>query len=281
MVKDNSRYLQKLHLEILSIMDEVIRVCKGNNIRYYIVGGTLLGAIRHNGFIPWDDDFDIAMPREDFERFIALAPQELSSEYYLEWITCNPYYWNLFPKVCKKRTLFKEQNLKVSTGIFIDIFPLDLGPSYSNKLNIIKYIIKKLNGISVCTVTTRKSWKITVYRIIRLLVGNKIIYKVINSLMLLPRKKGLSHYINFSSQYKLYKQTMPIEWYGEGQTVEFEGHTYIAPVEYSKVLMSIYGDEYMQLPPEDKRRTHYPLKVTFSDGETIEFLKTNKIVKVE
>ena len=95
------------------------------------------------------------------------------------------------------------------------------------------------------------------------------------------RRLGNSHLVNFGSQYKLSKQTMPVEWYGEGVPIEFEGRMYNAPKEYEKVLSSIYGNNYMQLPPENKRRMHYPVKVVFSDGSTMEFERTDDVVKPE
>ena len=278
-------YLQKLHAEILDIMDEVDRVCKKNNLRYYIVGGTLLGAIRHKGFIPWDDDLDIAMPRDDFERFIELSSSELNPSYYLEWITTNPIYWESFPKVCRKDTVFlhqTHQKRNLHWGIFIDIFPLDYSPAYSNKLEWRKKLGNHLKALLVSAVIEEKNtWKIWVYRFIHLFISNKYVHKLIRSVRLSARKLGATHFANFGSQYKLSKQTMPIEWYGEGTPIEFEGRMYNAPKEYERVLSSIYGNNYMQLPPENKRRTHYPIKVVFSDGETMEFKRTENVVKAE
>ena len=77
--------LKKLHDEEVKILDEIVRICSKNNLEYFLIGGTLLGAIRHKGFIPWDDDLDIAMPREDYEKFLKIAEQELEEPYKLEY----------------------------------------------------------------------------------------------------------------------------------------------------------------------------------------------------
>lgn len=147
---ENQDYLQKLHAEILRIMDEIHRVCTKNGLTYYLVGGTLLGAVRHQGFIPWDDDLDIAMPRADFDRFIHIAEKELGSEFYLNWITTNPKYWLFFPKICLRNTTFDEGVIKkdIPMGIFIDIFPLDLSPAYTSGLETMKRRIQRLGYLS-------------------------------------------------------------------------------------------------------------------------------------
>ena len=129
-------YLDKLHGEILAIMDEIHRVCQIKNIKYYLIGGSMLGAVRHKGFIPWDDDLDIAMPREDFERFVEGATEWLSSGFSLEWITTNPNHVYLFAKITKKGTLFIDQPSTKQTGIFVDVFPLDSSPKYNFRVEL-------------------------------------------------------------------------------------------------------------------------------------------------
>lgn len=134
---DSKEYLSRIHSEILTVMDEVVRVCKKNNLRYYLIGGTLLGAVRHGGFIPWDDDLDIAMPRDDFETFIKIAPQELRYPFELQWTTTNKEYWLQFAKVCNTNTLFDERSYHKcnrSFGVFVDIFALDRTVGFSEEL---------------------------------------------------------------------------------------------------------------------------------------------------
>ena len=145
----NGQYLSKLHRDILLIMDEVHRICTTHHLKYYLCAGSLLGAIRHNGFIPWDDDLDIMMPRSDYEKFITLSSSVLGDKFYLDWITTNPSYSRAFSKVCLKNTLFQENpgtNEKMNTewGIFIDIFPIDLTGEDINDISKRKYLFNKI-----------------------------------------------------------------------------------------------------------------------------------------
>lgn len=281
---ENQDYLQKLHGEILRIMDEIHRICTRNGLTYYMVGGTLLGAVRHQGFIPWDDDLDIAMPRSDFDRFIQIAEKELGPEFYLNWITTNPNYWNIFLKVCLHHTTFDEGYIKNDRpmGIFVDIFPLDLSPEYSSGLENVKRTIQRLHYVSLeRNARFMRGIKSYAYKMISLLLSNEKCYKWQKYLAVSVSKKGKSHYANFGSQYALRKQTMPIDWYGKGVALCFENRIYNAPTKYQKVLNSIYGKNYMQLPPEEKRRSHYPERVVFSDQTELIFGKVQNRVMVE
>ena len=285
MINNNTQnlYLTKLHDELLVIMDEIDRVCKENNINYYLVGGSLLGAVRHKGFIPWDDDLDIAMPRQDWLRFIEIAPNSLNSNFSLDWITTNPKYWQFFAKVSEKNTLFEENsNMKTfQTGIFVDIFPLDLSPAYNKSLNRIRSFVKVLKSaisFKYCKVNTITELCIKMISIIAtpLMLQNIILRTLMN-----VQKKGCTHYANFGSQYKLEKQTMPVEWYGDGTTLAFENRIYRVPVKYEQVLNSIYGKNFMEIPPLEKRRCHYPEKVVFRDGSTFYFGKSTHLVSIK
>ena len=131
--------LQKAETEILS---EVIRVCDENGITYFAVGGTALGAVRHSGFIPWDDDVDIGMLREDYERFLKIAPEKLKKGYTLCSAESEPNMPSYFAKVRKDGTVFKEEsskNIKMHHGIFLDVMPYD-------KIPIIQSVAREVPG---------------------------------------------------------------------------------------------------------------------------------------
>lgn len=268
----NNNYLPKLHEEIMLIMDEIVRVCEENRIKYYMIGGTLLGAVRHKGFIPWDDDLDICMPREDFNKFISICPFALSSSFELKWITTDNLYWLLFAKVCLKNTLFDQREYSKagkSFGIFVDIFPIDESLGYRKKLETRKKILIKLSNM--CEAKRGASSMHWCKKIISNLFPNIFLYRIIEWLSTLDKDGKLEYYTNYGSQRTVKRQTIRKEYYGSGIMLPFEERVYRAPSNYDAVLRSIFGDGYMNLPPKEKRRSHYPIRILFRDGELMEF----------
>ena len=161
--------LRKVQLTELKILEKIDEICKKNNINYFLIGGTLLGAVRHKGFIPWDDDIDVGMLREDYEKFInvCLKNGALGKDYYLHCNESDNDYFIPFIKVKKNNTTFAEKNIEnINThkGIFLDIFPYDNVPkphSFCEKLQAIivrstsdaiylKYKIYKLKECIFC-----------------------------------------------------------------------------------------------------------------------------------
>ena len=264
-------YLEKLHREILCVMDEVDRICTIHKLKYYLIGGTLLGAIRHGGFIPWDDDLDIVMPRADFDKFIDIAQMELNKPFALAWTTTQKDYRRLYAKVENTDTVFFEgvRYRFGYPGIFVDIFPLDITQGYSASLERRKRIVKKLATIKGMKASGENYGYIknTILRLLPYTVLNC----AISCFMKLSNHKDGKWYTNFGSQYSVKKQTILIEAYGEGKKIAFEDRAYCAPSQPEVILKSIFGDSYLQLPPEEKRRTHLPQCVKFSNGEEIKF----------
>jgi len=115
------------HIQI-DMLKQFISICNDNQLRYYLLGGSCLGAVRHAGFIPWDDDIDVGMPREDFERFSAIAKEQLPEHLFFQTNTSDPEYINVFAKLRNSNTTYIEtsaKNLNINHGVYIDIFPLD------------------------------------------------------------------------------------------------------------------------------------------------------------
>ena len=143
----DSKTLKKLHDVELEILQEIIRICKKYDIKYYLAGGTLLGAVRHKGFIPWDDDLDIGMLREDYDKFMKYGIKEIDDKYFIHCDKTDPNYWLPFIKVRKNSTTFVEELLNkkevLHNGIFVDIFPMD------NCNNLLLKVIKKLKKLLV------------------------------------------------------------------------------------------------------------------------------------
>ncbi len=123
--------IEKLHCELYDILGEIVRICDKHHIPYFIMGGSAIGAHFWEGIIPWDDDIDIGMTRQNYNRFLEVAPHELRKPYFLQWIKTDPHTPFYFAKVRKDNTLFLEQDFKhldIHHGIFIDIFPFDRVP---------------------------------------------------------------------------------------------------------------------------------------------------------
>ena len=138
--------MRKVQLTQLEIAKEIKRVCEENDIRYFLADGTFLGAVRHKGFIPWDDDMDFGMLRADYEKFCRIAPSKLKPEYCLQTWYTDPNYSLPFGKVMKRGTVYleskKTRRLK-ENGFYVDIFPYDYVPE--NQTERSRYAAKLLN----------------------------------------------------------------------------------------------------------------------------------------
>lgn len=120
--------LAQLRAVLYDILGEIIRVCDKHNIDYFAIGGTAIGALYDNDILPWDDDVDLGMTRENYNRFLSIAPQELKSDYFLSWLETDPHTPFYYAKIKKNGTVFLEdkyKNVKMHQGIFVDIFPFD------------------------------------------------------------------------------------------------------------------------------------------------------------
>lgn len=261
-------YLRELQLTELEILNEIHRICSENGLSYFLIGGTLLGAIRHNGFIPWDDDLDIAMPRAEYNRFLDLCETELNDNFYLHSIKTDKEYWLPFSKIRKKYTLFDEENiaeLDVPKGIFVDIFPLDeefSETSFEKKFRT--KIIKSINVLIISKKGLRKNdiiGKIAVFFAFPFSIEKLQKFQI--RLMSKNSGRGGAFYTNYGSNYDSVRQTMPKSVYEPASLVEFEKNSYFAPKDYEYVLTRIFGKNYAELPPEEKRRTHKPLRISF------------------
>lgn len=277
--------LDKLHNEEQNILNEIVRICDKNKLNYVLVGGTLLGAIRHKGFIPWDDDLDIAMPRKDYKKFIEICKKDLNEKYFLDYIGSNKNYWLPFMKIRNRKTIYEEKWQKYyngEKGIWVDIFPLD----YTNKensffLKLQEKLIKKIKGllyIKNLRSINKKEDKLLKRLSIKLIkkIPNRFLHKLINGIMSFNKKEDSKYFVNFGSQYGIRKQTHLKEKYFPAIEVEFEGQKYKAPNDYNYVLTNIYGNDYMQLPPEEKRVTHNPIRIKFEDGQEVIFEEGEK-----
>lgn len=264
-------YLEQLHKTEVEILDEIVRICEKHGLKYYLIGGTLLGAVRHNGFIPWDDDLDIVMPRFDYDKFRELCKSELDEKYYLHDIDSDNKYWLIFAKIRKKNTIFDEKNIctidDAPKGIYVDIFPLDNAPCENSRKQ--RFLTRRIKALSTVIYIKRKlNVKFSLKsRLFSLLYVPFSIKALTNRQLKLMTKynsdDSCEYYINYGSNYNTVKQTILKSKYEPSSKVSFEGKTYNTLGDPHHFLARIYGDNYMELPPVEKRITHKPERVCF------------------
>jgi len=236
---------------MLQIFDYVDKFCKANNISYTMSGGTLLGAIRHQGFIPWDDDMDMQMLREDYKKFTRLWNHKSSQHPYIliNLESGNSPY--SFGKIYDPRTIIQDDNGRIinNLGVFIDIFPLDkvvnmtdfkIRHSITKKLHVVKFKLQ-LNRIVVLT-----SW-------------------LINIISQLCYSRHFQYYYEMVAGLKC-KKPIPKKVFLKYEERVFENRRYMSVVDYDTYLTETYGD-YMKLPPHHERITPHSLAAYWKDSE--------------
>ena len=252
----------------LQILDEIVRICKERGLRYCLTGGTCLGAVRHRGFIPWDDDIDIIMPRKDFMQFIELTKGGNTGDFFLDYYMTNPTYGRCFAKYCKRNTLFIEPN-GLRQAIYVDIFVQDKvpGPQFTAKSKLPTFI-HKLDAITTVRregLRGRDRKTRIIYYVTRW-IPVRWIFVWETRLMTRFENTDAAYYLNYGSPYNLIKETLPISEFEPYAQLPFEGKTYNVPGNWDLYLRNIYGD-YLTLPPVEKRLTHYPQFISFDTSE--------------
>ena len=264
--------LKKLREVQLEILKEIDRICKKNNIEYFLIYGTLLGSIRHKGFIPWDDDLDIGLTRDNYNKFLEACMKDLDSSYFLDYLKTNENYHLPFAKIRKNNTTFVEENaedLMTHKGIYVDIFPLDRIKNRDSLLTKFKVItIRTLIETVFLKKKMHENAKFARHPLyVRLLsiLSLKNIFKLEDYIVKsLSNDKG-NYYISLFGSYPYKKDCFKIDKLFPLQDVTFEGKTYKAFKDYDYVLKSLYGN-YMTLPPIDKRVNHGALEIDFQEG---------------
>ena len=257
--------MQRLKSCELSILKAFISVCDMLKLRYFLVEGTLLGAVRHGGFIPWDDDIDVALLREDYERFLREGQALLPDYYFLQTFRTDPGYAQNFAKIRDSRTTFVESSArhqKINHGVYIDIFPLDFYPEGKVKQKLVS-LCNKLLSVRVMQAYDMPVTAVPLWKKIR----SKVLRVIMN--LAFPQLEGALEareklyclcasgemVTNYCSAWGV-REVVPFPWYGWGASVLFEGLSVNAPQEYDKLLTAIYSD-YMQPPPPEKQIPHH------------------------
>lgn len=255
--------LDEIHAALLGILSEFDRVCRKYDLHYTLAYGTLIGAIRHKGFIPWDDDIDVVMPRPDYEKFYALCHAgkiELGEHFYLAddrgKKAAYPYL-----KLLDDRYALKSWSHREVPHLFIDIFPLDGAPEGEKTLSKLYRTRMRYNVINVLAhwYTPEQKWTLLL-RVIGFPVYLCAYFygtaRAARKITAIVRKNDFGTCKESGVFcYGLAKWTMPRENFETYCEVDFEGKRFMAIADYDVWLRMIYGD-YMQLPPESKRHTH-------------------------
>lgn len=267
----------------LNILDCFISLCEKYNLRYFLVGGSCLGAVRHKGFIPWDDDIDVAMPRADYDKFIDIAQENLPENLFLQCSKTEPDYRLDFAKIRNTNTTFIEsasKNLNINKGIYMDVFPIDGVPEKKRDkrlLNLHKFIAKNYLSKDYCRTNQSKAkWvikKSTIW-VFCILNGFQSPQKVLSKLEKHYRKyryEDCGQVVCHGGVWKE-REVHPRSQFGNGRKVIFDGRNVIVPENTEEYLKSQYGD-WKMLPPEEKRVTHHFYDVIDTEKSFIDYME--------
>jgi len=261
----------------VNILDEFVKFCSNNNLRYYLAYGTLLGAVRHKDFIPWDDDVDIIMPRPDYNQFLKLTKDKFHD--YLK--VCSPNYTNNyfypFAKIIDTRTTLRETSVKTEygeLGVYIDIFPIDGMPDRLSDIKMHYFLSRKLKFLLQLNVLSKNKWTYKIETIIKRavikicsLIGYKKILNYIEKLALkydFNNSQNIGVIVTGSKMLEVVKK----EEFLKPVLLEFRGRQYSAPSNYDQFLTILYGD-YMKLPPKEEQVTHHKYIAEWKKGYKI------------
>ncbi|MCI8550025.1 MAG: LicD family protein [Lachnospiraceae bacterium] len=261
MVRLDEKMLRQVRLIQLEMLAEVDRICKKCGIKYNIIAGTLLGAVRHKGYIPWDDDADVALLREDYEKFRKVCRAELDKSrfYYQDYRNTKGYRWG-YGKIRRKNTLFLreyQEDMPYEQGIFIDVFPLDSVPDHyflRSLKNFECFCVRKILWSKVGRKEDRSFWKRQVYKLLNRIPEQMILSYYYKMEKRANKKKTrmvrILLYPTPNREWGYYR-----DWYENSTEFLFEGLILQGIRDYDSYLSFKFGD-YGKLPPKKERVTH-------------------------
>lgn len=261
------RQAQKI---MLYIMKRIHEVCVEHNIKYWLDYGTLLGAVRHDGFIPWDDDMDISMMREDYEKFCKIAPDVLGEEFFWQTRHTDPLFFNEYGRVRLDGTVWMQQrwqNVALKNhGLFVDIFPIDPFPTNRHKIKSLMFIRILLLGIAdahLYGIYSPSLFKSSIQKFFALIISKKKIADLYDKFIKYLRKYGKDSNMVSTISMDTEQNLCDKHIFDELALKKFEDTEFFIPARYDERLRGKFGN-YMQLPPEDQRYGHHGIiKIDF------------------
>lgn len=260
-VKDNSFGVAPVQTKMLELLEELIRVCEENGLTYWAGGGTCIGALRHNGFIPWDDDLDVFMPRKDYEKLWKLRGQFSSGRYKLCRTTARKNYHHRVMQLVDLNTTFinkRSVNEDIEHGVYIDILPMDACPDSKIRQTIQMFQAMLFSVYNVQCLPEfhgGKLFRFAVGAALKLVPSQRLRFKI-----WLACQKRMTRYnpdkcarvVELTTYMSVMRHPYPKEWFSDVVKHQFEDIEINLPVGYDQYLKQVFGD-YMQLPPEDKQ----------------------------
>ena len=257
---------EKVKNQLLSLLDKFVAVCEENHLQYYLAGGSVIGAVRHKGLIPWDDDIDVHMPRADYEKLQSLPDEVWGENMRLAtWRRTKNYTYDFLKLELTNTTVIERLHPDYIGGIFLDVFPLDYISSDKLKVESFEYAYRRIAEKYIrCTISNDNEctsiFDLMSLKIERLCYNHKKQMEKWEQLAMSfgNNQNKVCHYHG----YFYYKGGMNIEWFKEGMLMEFEGRKVLVPSDYDAYLKHVFGD-YMKLPPIESRKGHSFLYVNY------------------
>ena len=279
---------------IIDVLSAFIRICEAQGLRYFCAGGTAIGAVRHQGMIPWDDDIDVFMPRPDYDRFLRLAAQSMPEGYEVLSPYATKDYPMYFAKMCNARTtLLENERIPCVFGLYIDIFPLDgacddVETCYREKRRF-KRLMNKLEAVSthnsfgeyVDLLTKRREWGRFAVKTVAFCCRSWLrrwLLKQMDSIAYGYDYALSSRVVTYSGAYQR-QEIYPKAWLETPQMFAFEGLMVNLPHDYDAYLRHFFGD-YMTLPPVEQRASHHQ-KVFFDLDKRLDLKTIKRILNLK
>lgn len=267
---NSTKKMTEVQVHMLNMLKQLVAIFNEYDIKYYMIGGTILGAIRHKGFIPWDDDIDLAIPRDDYDKFLEIAKDVLPDTLTLKTYNDESYHHYYFARVVDTRyKILRQGSLKErEEDLWIDLFPLDGLPrnpviQRMHKARLLRlkliYHFATFDKVNLKRPNRPLYQRAIIQFYMRWPFKSKKSYKsILDQIDKLLKKVPLDesdYYMEFMGSSIPFKETCTKEQYGEGRLYDFEDAKFVGPTDAEFYLKHVYGD-YMTLPPKEKRNYH-------------------------